>query len=384
VTLVRDQTARDSLVDEAEALFEEARARTRRRRRRGGIAAGLTAAAAAIGYLAGGGGGGVPADSRHGNGGRPPASPVLRVALATEVHVGSVGDLAASDGALWVSGSRVVTRLDAATGRIVARIRTPRTGDFSHIAGGAGSIWATADRGTVYRIDPSTERVTATIHVGGVVLGIAVGAGRVWVTRLSQGPGEVIRIDPRTNRVAGPPIKVGPGPVQIAFGGGAVWVQDTSPESVMRVDPATGQVSTFVGTDAVAYGSFVVGAVAVGYGSLWTVRNDTLTRFDPRTGKVVASVRILRAQAVAIGAGEVWVLASPRSSSPTLFDAIKHTGALWEVDPPSNRIVARPVPLDASGPIAVTSAGRSVWVADVSGEALTRLRLLPCRATRCN
>jgi DNA-binding beta-propeller fold protein YncE len=389
VTLVEEQTVSGPLVDEAEALFEEARARTRRRRRRGGIAAALVVASVAIGYLAGGGGGSVPADSRQGTGGRPAASPALRVALATQVRVQSVGDLAASDGALWVLGSRLVTRLDAATGRVIARIRTPATGDDSHIAAGDGSVWITSGlelggEGIVYRIDPSTDRVVAAIRVGGIVLGIALGAGRVWVARPSQGPGEVIRIDPRTNRVDGPPIKVAPGPEQVAFGGGAVWVQNTSPESVVRIDPATGRVSTIVGTDAVDYGSFVVGAVAVGYSSLWTVRNDALTRFDPRTGRVVASVRIPRAQRVAIGAGEVWVLASPRSRSPTLFYPIKHTGALWEVDPRSNRIVGKPMRLDASGPIAVTAAGPSVWVADLGGEALTRLRLVACHASGCN
>jgi sugar lactone lactonase YvrE len=133
----------------------------------------------------------------------------------------------------------------------------------------------------------------------------------------------------------------------------------------------------------VDYASFVLGAVAVGFGSLWTVRNDALNRFDPRTGQVVASVRIPRAQLVAIGAGQVWVLASRRSSSPELFYPIKGTGALWEVDPRSNRIVATPARLDASGPIAVTAAGRSVWVADVSGGSLTRLRLVPCHPNGC-
>ncbi|MGI9184816.1 MAG: hypothetical protein ACR2GZ_07615 [Solirubrobacteraceae bacterium] len=79
---------------------------------------------------------------------------------------------------------------------------------------GEGSVWVTAGRGdgSVYRIDPATDRVVATIHVGGSVSGIAVGAGRVWVSRAAQGPGDVIRIDPHPNRVSGAPVKVGPDP----------------------------------------------------------------------------------------------------------------------------------------------------------------------------
>jgi streptogramin lyase len=301
----------------------------------------------------------------------------VRPVLAASVHVrsGAIA-LAASNRALWVAGFGAVSRLDPATGRVVARIRTPGTGDYSSVAVGDASVWVTASDGggRVYRIDPSTNRVEATIDVGGSVEGIAVGAGRVWVTQPLEGSGDVIRIDPHTNREAGPPIKVGPGPTQVVYGQHAVWVQNTSPASVVRVDPATGHVVTVVGTRPVPYGSFVVGAIAIGYGSLWTAANDSLTRIDPRTSEVQASVRIPRAQEIAIGTGAVWVLAAPRSSSPTLFYPIKHTAALWEVDPGNNRMIAQPIRLAAQQPIAVTVSHNSVWVADYSSATVTRFR----------
>jgi streptogramin lyase len=297
----------------------------------------------------------------------------VRPLFVAAVHVrsGAVA-LAESSGTLWISGFGAVSRLDPATGRLVARIRTPDTEDYSSIAIGEGSVWITADRGTVYRIDPSANRVVASVHVGGSVQGIAVGAGRVWVTRPLQGPGDVIRIDPHGNREVGPAIKVGPGPAQVVYGQHAVWVQNTSPASVMRIDPTTGHVTTVVGTRAVPYGSFVVGAIAIGHGSLWTAANDFLTRIDPRTGQVEASLRIPRAEYIAIGGDEVWVLAAPRSSSPTLFYAIKHTAALWEVDPNKNRIIAKPIRLN--GQTAVTASDKSVWVAAYSSATVTRFR----------
>ncbi len=61
----------------------------------------------------------------------------------------------------------------------------------------------------------------------------------------------------------------------------------------------------------------------------------------------------------------MWVLAAARSSSPTLFYAIRHTAALWELDPATNRIVGKPVRLN--GPIALTADGTNVWVADGQG-----------------
>jgi len=119
-----------------------------------------------------------------------------------------------------------------------------------------------------------------------------------------------------------------------------------------------------------------LGAIAVGYGSLWAAADDSLTRIDPRTSQVVASTRIPRGAAVAIGAGEVWVLSYPRSSTPTVFDPVKHTAALWEVDPKTNRVVGKPIRLDALQPIAVTTTHSNVWVADYSSATVTRLRLL--------
>jgi len=152
----------------------------------------------------------------------------------------------------------------------------------------------------------------------------------------------------------------------------------------MRVGPTTGHVTTVVAPRPVSDNALVVGAIAVGDGSLWAASGDSLVRLDRTTDRVLASVRIPRAQGIAIGAGEVWVLTAPRSSSPTLFYPIKHTAALWEVDPTSNRIIGKPVSLGALQPIAVAASQENVWVADYSGATVTRLRLDPCHATGCN
>jgi len=72
-----------------------------------------------------------------------------------------------------------VTRIDPATGVIVATIRIGR--GAGGLAFGAGSVWATSFiDGTVSRIDPNTNRVVATIDVGGSPRDVAVGSGSVW------------------------------------------------------------------------------------------------------------------------------------------------------------------------------------------------------------
>ena len=51
------------------------------------------------------------------------------------------------------------------------------------LAYGEGSIWvASYDDGRLVRIDPEEGQITAIIKVGGHPSGVAVGAGRVWVT----------------------------------------------------------------------------------------------------------------------------------------------------------------------------------------------------------
>ena len=57
------------------------------------------------------------------------------------------------------------------------------SGTATVIAAGAGAIWvALADAGAVARIDPRTNKVTATIAVGHRPQGVAVADGLVWVT----------------------------------------------------------------------------------------------------------------------------------------------------------------------------------------------------------
>lgn len=299
-----------------------------------------------------------------------------RPVRSASIHLRSgVVDLAVGDGALWVSGFGVVDRIDPASERVVARIRTPRTEDYSHVAAGLGSVWVTGDGGVVYRIDPRADQVVVVVHLAGSVQGIAVGAGRVWVARIRQGPGELLRINPVTDRVAGAPVKVGRGPVHVIYGLHAIWVQNTSPSSVMRVDPATGHVATISEADVGSPG-FSAGAIATGYGSLWSAYGGALKRLNPETGAILASIPIPRAEAIAIGGGEVWVLSAPRSRSRTLFYPIKGTAALWEVNPRTNRIVGKPVKLNALQPTALAATAHNVWVADYNSRTVTQFQLV--------
>lgn len=227
----------------------------------------------------------------------PQIKPGRLVVVARAPLDPGITDVAEAEGAVWVTGARGVTRVDAVTNRIVAQIPVPGTGDSSRIAVGEGSVWVTApelrpggSRGNLIRIDPVTNRIVATIHVGGPIQGVAVGGGSVWVTRPASGPGSVFRIDPKTNEVLGS-TEVGEGPGPVVFLDGFLWVTNTDfGGSVTKIDPTTGRGVATLGVPSVR---------AVANGSLWGVASDSVLRIDPVSGNVQATIHIARAQMVA-------------------------------------------------------------------------------------
>ena len=131
--------------------------------------------------------------------------------------------IAVGDGGVWVLGDLLdpaLWRIDPATGRLAATIRLPFAP--TDVAVGGGAVWVTSElEGTIARIDASTNQVTASGPAGKGVGGVAVGAGSVWVAE--EVGGAISRIDPRTLRVIDT-IKLGSSPVDVAVGDGAVWV----------------------------------------------------------------------------------------------------------------------------------------------------------------
>jgi streptogramin lyase len=252
----------------------------------------------------------------------------------------------------------VIYRVDPATAKIVATIAIPGIGiKQSHIATGAGAVWATGrDRGRfgVYRIDPRRNRVTAFIRLPPTPVIVTVAYGRVWVDEPRAGPAVVLRIDPRTNRVSGPPIEVGTGGGWMVAGFGALWVTNgDSNGSVSRINPATGIVTRTLGN--------IPDVTAVGAGSLWgTGNHGGVHRADPATGRVTATIRSLKnAVRVTFWAGSAWVSAEP-------------PGTLIRVDPASNRIIGTAIPAGTS-PTYITGAPSGLWVVDFTAGDLLHL-----------
>ena len=186
--------------------------------------------------------------------------------------------------ALWVGtcDTPAIVRVDVRTGRPVATI--PVDAELyseSSVAAGEGAVWALADGLKLIKVDPRTNTASSHTAPAGATA-VRAGAGALWVT--SFGTGTLLRVDPATLEVTAT-IPVGSGPRFLALGEGGVWVLNQTDGTVSRVDPATDEV---VATIPVAEGRVTGGDIAVGGGAVWARVSDSLVaEIDPATNTVV-------------------------------------------------------------------------------------------------
>jgi DNA-binding beta-propeller fold protein YncE len=180
---------------------------------------------------------------------------------------------------------------------------------------GAGAVWVTSGEGGdqrhgwVQRLDPTRNRVVATIAIpGGVQLWeVTVSGQSVWV---GNALGRLWRLDPHRNQVTATVTTTqtegtsAPGIGHLAAGAGAIWTGGDG--QLLRLDPRSGRL---VASIPWAAGSHDADG-AVGAGSVWFASGDRLVRVDPATNRLVATATIpeLASAGIAVGADAVWVL----------------------------------------------------------------------------
>jgi virginiamycin B lyase len=166
--------------------------------------------------------------------------------------------------------------------------------------------------------------VTARLEVGHGGGPLVFGAGSLWVGAWPDR--EVVRVDPRANRVVARFPAGGRNPAGLAVGAGTIWVVHPDTDEVVRLDPGTGRVVARIRLGRLPF------------------------RFAPGDGRFLPSL-------VAVGAGAGWVVSG--------------RGAVARIDAASNRVVAV-ITLPPEGPVGIAVAGRSVWVA-AGGDGVARI-----------
>ena len=261
----------------------------------------------------------------------------------------------------WIATGSVVARLDATTGETLGG--TQLSGD---VCAGMGrdtdSLWVgTCGVPIVTRVDAATGEVLATIAMDVPTWlrqnsSIAVGEGGVWALSDGNSP-LLVEIDPATNTVVHQfPVSVGSAAVQAGLG--ALWITNCDEEILLRLDPATG---TRVATIDVGY---YPDALAIGEGSIWVMneQDGTVSRVDPETNTTIATILVSPDGMdgdIAVAGGYVWVRVN---------DVL-----LAQIDPATNEVVGRFGPPAGHGSVAADDG--VVWVTGDDPATVWRLPL---------
>jgi YVTN family beta-propeller protein len=292
--------------------------------------------------------------------------------FAAVIPLPGAGSMTVADGILWVlDASGMVVRIDPQTNAVVGKpLRAPA--DAVAIAVDQGALWVTsvapgdlgvAGEDAVTRIDLASGRRMATITVRRAPLDVAATPGAVWVTNSGGGGDSVARIDPRTSRVAGRPVRTGASPQSLAVGGGSLWVANHDARTVTRVDPASGKVVADIPVPSEPH------RVAYGAGAAWVGNwhDNSVSRIDPTTNRVVGSPIPIGFHAgnLAVGVGGVWVTSDYR------VDAAPEDVVVVRIDPQTNRAVET---IAVGGhPIDVAATESTIWVSVANPGTLLRI-----------
>jgi streptogramin lyase len=255
---------------------------------------------------------------------------------------------------LWVAndGAGTLVRIDPVRNRIVRRIRIAQ--GICPVATAGTSVWVASYRtDTVYRVSPKRGRVVGRMRVSHWPAHFAVGYGSVWISNHDHGL--VLRLDQGTGRLTRA-YKVRGNPAGLAFASDSLWVALGRDSTLVRV-PLDGGTFKHYGLGYNGPGWLT----AVG-DDLWTTTADGYAvRFDPREGRVAASIRIPGTPAdVGVGAdGMIWV-------------AEKERDTVTRIDPLTNRILD--VTPAGDGAFSLAVAGGATWVTNYAGRDVWRFR----------
>jgi YVTN family beta-propeller protein len=261
---------------------------------------------------------------------------------------------------VWVADSdrNVIYRIDPRTNAVT---QIPGNGAPTGLAFGVGSLWVlnTVDN-TVAQLDPAsgTTRHTVALPPGFSKGGFAADGEQVWIAHATA-DGNLTFVDPRSLAVRTAnialPSQPAPSFTDVAIGQGAVWASgldplDTATAGVSKVDPRTGKLLSRVKVEGCGGCAGTPAVLAVGAEGVWVVHSGiAVAEVDVTGGSVVRSIRAgSSVDAVAVGAGSVWV-------------ASALDGTVSRIDPATGMIVAT-IPVGPN-PFELVVDENGVWVA---------------------
>jgi streptogramin lyase len=334
-------------------------------RRRVWLALGVLAGAAVVAGVLLSSGGSSSVSLRVNRPHPPIPKPPVLPRVTHRIRVGfRPSSLTVARGDVWVVGFHhpTLTRIDGRKSRIVSRPHGVPDG-AAVARSGYGAVWVTNSRqDTLTAIDLRTGKVrgTPTTIGAGKPVGLAVGAGAVWVVAYGARGDSVVRVDPHNRQVQTMITGFRPRGLgkNIAVGKRGVWVVETHRREAALIDPHLNKVTRLVPVGATPKG------IAVGGGFVWVANSgdDTVSQFDERSGgdRLRISVGVGHTPYdLAAGRGGVWV-----------SNYADHT--VSRIDPRVSMTVGKAIRVGRN-PAALVLQGRTLWVASVGDSRVDRI-----------
>ena len=206
-------------------------------------------------------------------------------------------DVVSAFGSIWVAEHRqdLVRRLDPATLQTTAEIG-PIIGP-GWFAITPDAVWVTNQNGVgMSRLDPSTNTVAASVGDLPTCGAPAYALGSIWYAACDTD--ELVRIDPKTDSVVALVPAEGRGsPIAID---GALFA--AGPAGLGRFDETTGRI--------VQVGGCCGAPIGFDGRTVWLYDAPKVTRVDPTSGKVVATMSVPLLSRVAFRDGSAWLAVS--------------------------------------------------------------------------
>ncbi|MCA1572653.1 MAG: hypothetical protein LC798_20625 [Chloroflexi bacterium] len=294
----------------------------------------------------------------------PPPSAPTRAALRPEAIIPVPGAwiaLAEGDRVLVAADEQLVS-IDVATNETTAIPVPIPKGSWAGLAAADGDVWVgNFDDGVLYRIDPDSGETLAEVEVGPEAVSITAVPGSIWARTRGGVTWEAQRIDTETNEL----VVTADGGNSIAYGHGSLWFGQRGANRILRADPVTGETTAVISVPRDDACEAAPTADAVWAFCFQDRPSGTVTRIDPATNEVVATIRL---GGVAGGVfevnGQTWVsTASPDG------------GAFERIDLETNTVERVLLVGPGFAPDNAAIAGGSVWTSNDNQDEVYRFPL---------
>jgi Tol biopolymer transport system component len=286
------------------------------------------------------------------------------------IDVGQATAVEEGFGSVWVTvldgEVERLLRLDPETGETVARLTLPVPTWEVGGAGlevGAGAVWVAGSRptvegpkATVIRIDPETNQMSRVFSIeGAVATDLVVYEGALWAPVAGDGKARLVGFDLGSDQIIPVPLST-PYPREVFVSGGAIWVHEHEQaegaigNSVLtKYDPVTDQVVA-----SIPFDDWV--SVASSDDAIWASRGGSLARIDPATARFVGdpipSPGVFFGGVMQVGHDGIWFMGQSDSGGAAISWLNTSTGE-----------VEASVDLgERASPIALEVALDTVWV----------------------